>query len=224
MGWENEMGASDRRIAALLRQVATQDVVELRQEMAVAKRVAAQAYVAEQYGFEYGEARREGHNKQVLAVYLYRDPRPEARAREAATIAAYPQAGMGGAVPGLKPGTLSPLPEAEAAVALMKDRIGYDVMAKAADKGQKRFAYAMTGVAAAVFLLMGKWVEGVVVGAVLAAFLVGAFRLSDVRRQRVADRLTAGGFTAVTDEHGRRRFLRPGQQLPGHANPFTPRP
>ncbi|WP_147986754.1 hypothetical protein [Streptomyces sp. t39] len=215
------MNASDKRIASLLRQIATQDVVELRQEASVAKRVAAQAYVAEQYGFSYGEAWREGHNKSVLAVRLYRDPRPEARAREAATIAAHPEAGMGGPVPGLKPGTLSPLPEAEAAVAVLKDRIGYDVMAQPTGPSQKRFAYAMIGVVAVIFLAMGKWVEALAVSAVLAAFLAGAFRLSDVRRQRIADRLTAAGLTAVTDEHGRRRFLPPGQQLPGHANPFA---
>lgn len=68
------MGASDRRIAALLRQVATQDILVLRQEMSLAKRLAAQAYVAEQCGFEYGEARREGPRQQILVVHIPRHP------------------------------------------------------------------------------------------------------------------------------------------------------
>ncbi|MGW0704290.1 hypothetical protein ACWD0A_34430 [Streptomyces sp. NPDC002867] len=215
------MGASDRRIASLLRQIATQDVVVLRQEMAIARQIAAQVYVAEQYGFEYGEARREGPRKQVLAVYMYRDPRPEARVREAATIAAFPEAGRGGASPGLQPGTLQPTAEAQEAVDRIKDRIGYDVMAKAADAGQKAVAWGMCGVLVVVLLLAQMYVGALVGGAALAAFLLGAFKVGEVRRQRIAQRLTAAGFTAVRDEHGRDRFLRPGQQLPGHVNPFA---
>ncbi|MEU1281205.1 hypothetical protein [Streptomyces sp. NPDC005805] len=214
------MGASDRRIAALLRQIATQETVDIRHEHSVTGRVAAQVYLVEQYGFEYGEAWREGARKEILVARMYRDPRPEARAREAATIAAYPEAGTGGAAPGLRPGTLKPTDEAAEAVARIKDRIGFDVMAGAAAKGQQVFAYACVGVFVLMLLVLGHWLGALLGGAALAGFLFGAFRLGGVRRQRIAERLTAAGFTAVTDEHGRTRFLRPGQQLPGHANPF----
>ncbi|MFD9608644.1 hypothetical protein ACFWWS_04690 [Streptomyces sp. NPDC059083] len=34
-------------------------------------------------------------------------------------------------------------------------------------------------------------------------------------------RLEAAGFTPVTDENGRKRYVPPGGQLPGHGNPFA---
>lgn len=212
---------ADRKAAELLRQIASEDVVVLRHEMSIAKKLAAQAYVVEQYGFEYGEAWREGPNKQTLTVHMYRDPRPEARRREAATIAAFPEAGNGGAVPGMQPGSLKPTAEAQEAVARLKDLIGFDVMSKGADKKQKAVAWGCCGVLVLTLLLAGMYVGALAGGALMAAFLAGAFKLSTVRRQRLAQRLQDAGFVPVQDERGRQRFLRPGQQLPGHANPFT---
>ncbi|WP_143650851.1 hypothetical protein [Streptomyces phaeoluteigriseus] len=54
-----------------------------------------------------------------MQVRMYRDPRPDARVREAATITTHPQAGNGGTVPGLEQGSLKPLPEAVGAVAVL---------------------------------------------------------------------------------------------------------
>ncbi|WP_175408127.1 hypothetical protein [Streptomyces sp. TRM64462] len=212
---------ADRTISKLLRQIATQDVVEITDSATATGRVAAQVYFVEQYGFAYGEAQRHGHNKQLLTAFLYRDPSPEARAREAAAIAAHPRAGNGGAAPGLRPGTLKPLPEAEAAVALAKDRIAFDVMAQAAGPRQKAMAWAMLGVAVAAILITGKYLVALGTGVVLGGLLMGFFTLGEARRRKLAQRLTAAGFVAVRDEHGVQRFLAPGQQLPGHANPFA---
>lgn len=214
----------DSTVSGLLRQIATQDFVELRNEMGRAGKLAVQAAVVEQYGFEYAEAWRAGgtgQNDPTLVVHMYRDARPEARAREAATIAAFPQAGQGGAVPGLRPGTLKPLPEMEQAVAHLKDRIGFDAMADAASAAQKRIAWGGMGVVVLMLLILGHYLGALIGGALLSGFLLFAFRIGDVRRRKITERLTAAGFAAVRDEHGRQRFLRPGQQLPGHANPFA---
>ncbi|WP_327262782.1 hypothetical protein OG444_15790 [Streptomyces sp. NBC_01232] len=211
---------TERQISALLGQIARQDVVEIGPEPTV-NRVTALAHIAEQYGYAYDRAHRTGHNNSLVLVRMYRDPSPGARAREAATIAAHPQAGNGGTVPGMRPGTLKPLPEVQESVALMKDRITLDVMAQAADKRQKTIAWGSCGALVLVLLLVGMPVGALAGGAALAAFLGGAFKLGAVRRQRIAQRLTDAGFVPVRDAAGRQRFLQPGQQLPGHANPFT---
>ncbi|MGW3326772.1 hypothetical protein [Streptomyces virginiae] len=211
---------TERQISAMLGQIARQDVVEIGPEPSLT-RVAALAHVAERYGYAYDRAHRTGHNKQLVLVRMYRDPHPEARAREAATIAAHPQAGNGGTVPGMRPGTAKPLPEAQEAVARLKDRIMLDVLAQAADKRQQTFAYGSCAVLALVLLLAGMPIGALAGGAALAAFLWGAFRLGAVRRQRIVRRLIDAGFVPVRDETGGQRFLRPGQQLPGHVNPFT---
>ncbi|MFG2977603.1 hypothetical protein ACGFYY_32020 [Streptomyces sp. NPDC048331] len=211
---------TERRTAAMLGQIARQDVVEIGPEQA-AGRVAALAHVAEQYGYAYDRAHRTGHNDLQILVRMYRDPHPEARAREAATIAAHPRAGSGGTVPGMRPGTVRPTPEAEEAVARLKDRIMLDVLAQAADGRQQAFAYGSCAVLALVLLLAGMPIGALVGGGALAALLWGAFTLGTVRRQRIARRLTDAGFVPIRDETGRQRFLRPGQQLPGHTNPFT---
>ncbi|MFE7778082.1 hypothetical protein ACFU5O_30115 [Streptomyces sp. NPDC057445] len=210
----------NRQISGMLKQVASQDVIELGPEMA-AGRVAALAHVAEHYGFEYADSHRTGQDKQLIAVRMYRDPRPEARAREAATIAAYPEAGRGGAVPGMRPGTLKPLPEAQEAVTHLKDRVAFDLMANSADKRRMGFAWICVGAVVLTLVVCGMYLAAVAGGAALAALLIGGVRIGEVRRQRITQRLRAAGFVAVQDEGGRQRFLRPGQQLPGHANPFA---
>ncbi|MGW0752476.1 hypothetical protein [Streptomyces sp. NPDC002587] len=212
----------EREISGLLRQIARKDVIEIGPSSALG-RMAALAHVAEHYGFEYGRTHRTGHKKQLALVEMYRHSGPGARAREAATIAAYPQAGNGGAVPGLCQGSFRPLPEAADAVARVKDRIMFDVLSShAADGGRKAVGYGMCAVLALVLLVSGKPFVALAGGGVFAAFLAGAFKLGDIRRQRIAQRLANAGFVPVRDERGRQSFLRPGQQLPGHANPFAP--
>ncbi|MEU2427932.1 hypothetical protein ABZ611_00150 [Streptomyces sp. NPDC007861] len=213
--------SADSRISALLKQIATQDVVVVTDEFARAGRAATLAHVVEHYGFEYGEARREGQKKQTMVVRLYRDPAPAAREREAATIAAYPDAGRGGAAPGLRPGTLKPADGAQDAVARLKDRIGFDVMTQAASARNMTFPWICVGGMVVALLVAGMYVGALAGGAALAAVLLGGVRTGELRRRRIAQRLQDAGFVAVQDESGRQRFLRPGQQLPGHANPFA---
>ncbi|MGW3326873.1 hypothetical protein [Streptomyces virginiae] len=213
----------ERHIAGLLQQIARQqDIVEIAPQ-GTAPKAAALAHVAEQYGYTYGVAYRTGFRNSLIQVRMYRDPRPDARVREAATITAHPQAGNGGTVPGLEQGSLTPLPEAVGAAAVLKDLITFDVMALyIADRSQKVKGY-LACVAVIVFLLLDDRspVEAVISGVAVALLITVAFQVGAIRRAKIAKRLTAAGFVTVRDERGNQRFLRPGQQLPGHANPFA---
>ncbi|MFJ7271474.1 hypothetical protein ACIQV3_33355 [Streptomyces sp. NPDC099050] len=212
----------ERDIAELMRQIARQDVLEIGSNATVKfVRGASLAHIAESYGFEYDETFRLGRNKEFVLVRMYRDPSPEARAREAAAITAHPRAGNGGTVPGMRQGTLKPLPEAGQAVAVMKDRIRFDIAGAAVEKRQQMTAYACCAFAAVFMAVLGKPVLALVVGVTLTAFLFGAFRFGAVRRSRIAQRLRDAGYHQVRDERGAERFLAPGRQLPGHANPFA---
>ncbi|MFE5620660.1 hypothetical protein ACFQ8S_01125 [Streptomyces virginiae] len=214
--------STERHIAGLLQQIARQeDIVEIAPQGSAPK-AAALAQVAEQYGYSYGIAYRTGFRNSLVQVRMYRDPRPEARVREAATITAHPQAGNGGAAPGLEPGSLKPLPEAVGAVAVLKDLITFDVMALyVADRGQKVKGYLACAVLTLLLLIDKSPVEAVASGGAVALLFTVAFNVGSIRRRQIAQRLTAAGFFAVRDEQGTQRFLRPGQQLPGHANPFA---
>ncbi|UUY51163.1 hypothetical protein NRK68_30410 [Streptomyces yangpuensis] len=212
----------ERHIAGLLQQIARQqDIVEIAPQGSTAK-AAALAQVAEQYGYTFGTAYRTGFRNSLVQVRMYRDPRPDARVREAATITAHPQAGNGGTVPGLAQGSLKPLPEAAGAVAVLKDLITFDVMALyIADRSQKVMGYLACAVLTVILLIDKTPIEAVASGGAVALLLTVAFEVGAIRRRKIAQRLTAAGFFSVRDEQGSRRFLRPGQQLPGHSNPFA---
>jgi hypothetical protein len=206
----------------MLQQVARQqDIVEIAPQGSTSK-AAALAYVAEQYGYTYGTAYRTGFKNSLVQVRMYRDPQPDARVREAATITAHPLAGNGGTVPGLEQGSLKPLPEAVGAVAVLKDLVTFDVMALyVADRTQKVKCYLACAVLTVLLLIDGPLVEAVASGGAVAFLCTVAFTVGAIRRGTIAQRLTAAGFLAVRDEQGDQRFLRPGQQLPGHTNPFA---
>ncbi|MFD4738015.1 hypothetical protein ACFWNR_24795 [Streptomyces virginiae] len=212
----------ERHIAGMLQQIARQqDFVEIAPQGS-ARKAAALAHVAEQYGYTYGVAYRTGFKNSLVQVRMYRDPRPDARVREAATITAHPQAGNGGTVPGLEPGSLTPLPEAVGAAAVLKDLITFDVMALyIADRRQKVICYLACAVLTLLLLIDKSPVEALLSGGAVALLMTVAFQVGAIRRAKIAQRLTAAGFLAVRDERGDQRFLRPGQQLPGHANPFA---
>ncbi|MHC3393234.1 hypothetical protein ACLQ2E_27820 [Streptomyces lavendulocolor] len=205
----------------MLQQIARQqDIVEIAPQGSTPK-AAALAYVAEQYGYTYGMAYRTGFKNSLVQVRMYRDPRPDARVREAVTITAHPLAGNGGTVPGLVQGSLKPLPEAVAAVAVLKDLITFDVMALyVADRSQKVMGYLACAVLTALLLIDTSPVEAVASGGAVALLFTVAFQTGAIRRRKIAQRLTAAGLLAVRDEQGAQRFLRPGQ-LPGHTNPFA---
>ncbi|WP_063834970.1 hypothetical protein [Streptomyces sp. NRRL F-4474] len=212
----------ERHIAGMLQQIARQqDIVEIAPQGSAPK-AAALAHVAEQYGYTYGVAYRTGFRNSLVQVRMYRDPRPEARVREAATITAHPQAGNGGTVPGLEQGSLKPVPEAVGAVQVLKDLISFDVMALyIANRGQKVKGYLACAVLTVILFIDRSPVEAVASGGAVAVLFTVAFKVGEIRRRMIARRLTAAGFLAVRDGQGGRRFLRPGQQLPGHVNPFA---
>ncbi|WP_176742673.1 hypothetical protein [Streptomyces agglomeratus] len=212
----------ERHIAGMLQQIARQqDIVEIAPQGSTLK-AAALAHVAEQYGYTYGMAYRTGFKNSLVQVRMYRDPQPDARVREAATIAAHPQAGNGGTVPGLEQGSLKPLPEAVGAVAVLKDLVTFDVMAQyVADRRQKVLVYLACAVLTALLLIDSSPVEAVASGGAAALLFTVAFKVGEIRRGQIAQRLTGAGFLAVRDEQGGQRFLRPGQQLPGHTDPFA---
>ncbi|WP_328965303.1 hypothetical protein [Streptomyces virginiae] len=206
----------------MLQQIARQeDVVEIAPQGSAAK-AAALAHVAEQYGYTYGMAYRTGFKNSLVQVRMYRDPRPDARVREAATITAHPRAGNGGTVPGLEQGSLKPLPGAVGAAAVLKDLITFDVMAMyIANRSQKVKSYLACAALTGLMLLDRSPVEAVASGGAVALLFTVAFKVGEIRRAKISQRLTAAGFLAVRDEQGGQRFLRPGQQLPGHTNPFA---
>ncbi|MGP3690443.1 hypothetical protein ACTVZO_38090 [Streptomyces sp. IBSNAI002] len=212
----------ERHIAGMLQQIARQqDIVEIAAQGSTPK-AAALAYVAEQYGYAYGMAYRTGFKNSLVRVRMYRDPHPDARVREAATIAAHPQAGNGGAVPGLEQGSLKPLPGAAGAVAVLKDLVTFDVMALyVADRSQKVKGYLACAVLTALLFIERSPVEAVASGGAVALLVTVAFNVGTIRRRKIAQRLTDAGFLTVRDEQGVQRFLRPGRQLPGHTNPFA---
>ncbi|WP_143196878.1 hypothetical protein [Streptomyces sp. CB00455] len=212
----------ERHIAGMLQQIARQqDIVEIAPQGSTPK-AAALAHVAEQYGYTYGMAYRTGFKNSLVQVRMYRDPQPDARVREAATITAHPQAGNGGTAPGLEQGSLKPLPEAVGAVGVLKDLITFDVMALyVADRSQKVMGYLACAVLTVLLLIDRSPVEAVASGAAVALLITVAFKVGAIRRGKIAQRLTDAGFLAVRDEQGDQRFLRPGQQLPGHAHPFA---
>ncbi|WP_411075802.1 hypothetical protein [Streptomyces sp. cmx-4-7] len=210
----------ERHIAEVLEQIARQqDIIEITPQGSASK-AAALAHMAEQYGYTYGMAYRTGFKNSLVQVRMYRDPGPDARVREAAAIAAHPRAGNGGTVPGLKRGSLKPLPEAAGAVAVLKDLVTFDVMALyVADRSQKLLVYLACAVLSVLMFVDNRSpVEAVASGGAVALLCTVAFKVGTVRRRMITQRLTAAGFLAVRDEQGDRRFLRPGQQLPGHSN------
>ncbi|MGW7053555.1 hypothetical protein [Streptomyces sp. NPDC054887] len=212
----------ERHIAGMLQQIARQqDIIEIAPQGTTPK-AAALAHVAEQYGYTYGMAHRTGFKNSLVQVRMYRDPQPDARVREAATIAAHPQAGNGGSVPGLEQGSLKPLPEAVAAVAVLKDLVTFDVMALyVANRREKVLCYLACAVLTVLLLIDKSPVEAVASGGTVALLCTVAYKVGAIRRRKIAQRLTAAGFLEVRDEQGGRRFLRPGQQLPGRTDPFT---
>ncbi|MFJ6485456.1 MULTISPECIES: hypothetical protein [unclassified Streptomyces] len=214
--------SAERQISGMLRQIARQqDVIEIGPQGSRPK-AAALAHVAEQYGYVYGSAHATGYKDAQILLRMYRDPSPEARSREAATLTAHPRAGIGGTAPGLEPGSLKPVPEAAGAVAVLKDLIAFDLAARfVTSRGQMVLCYLGCVLVTALQLATGPLVEAVATGASLVVFLTVALKAGQIHRAKLARRLREAGFFAVRDEQGRQRFLRPGQQLPGHANPFA---
>ncbi|MFC7844681.1 hypothetical protein [Streptomyces sp. NPDC057382] len=203
------MSLADRQIAALMRQIATQDMIEMIHPFAEWRTFGALTYIAECYGFRYAGVRLVGKQK-MAHIQLVRDTDPAAQQRAAVCRAAFPDPGPGRPAPGMHLGSLTPVPEAQADVDLVTTLIRYDAAGAAADRRQ---LLAMAWAGPALFLLLavvtGKYAVLLPLAVLTPAFLLGALRINTVRRAKLAERLVAAGCTPVRDEAGRERFVRP---------------
>ncbi|MGW2173641.1 hypothetical protein ACWC1C_24275 [Streptomyces sp. NPDC001705] len=205
---------SKRQTQKMLRLMASGEPVELTSPMASVKKLAKLAFVAQQFGYEYADARQGGGSNGSLTMLLLPDPSPQARARAAQNWAQYPNAGDGVSVPPLVPDAFE----------LLKARINFDLTGKSAEK---RMGYGALGVTIGCVVLAyrsGGSSDDFVVAAVLwlavLAILGVGFLVTRRRNAKFAVRLQAAGFVPTADETGRVRYLPPGGQLPGHGNPF----
>ncbi|KAA0935510.1 hypothetical protein [Streptomyces apricus] len=180
------MKRTERRVATLLRQLATRDVVVLDDAGGSPRRLAALTYIAVQYGFRYDGAHRTGH---TLRVRLVRDPSPEARERGTAALGRL----AAGRAPGMRPGTLKPLPDVAPAVELLRARIEFDALDE--DPDLRRKALFMTASAAAMTLVLIPvgWRVSLTTGFAMAAVFAVFLRLEMVRKDRLARRLRSAG-------------------------------
>ncbi|GAA2621895.1 hypothetical protein [Streptomyces vastus] len=203
---------SQRQLQKMFRLMGSGEPVELTSAMASVKKLARLAFVAEQFGYQYADVRQGGQGNS-LKMLIVPDPSPQAQTRAAQNWAQYPQAGDGKSLPPFVPDALE----------LLKARINFDLTGKSAEKRMGFGAIGVTvgmaiGVARAsgdgVTYVIGMWV-------LLMAILGVGFFVTRKRNAKFAARLQAAGFTPVTDETGRVRYLPPGSQLPGHANPFA---
>ncbi|MCX5421174.1 hypothetical protein [Streptomyces sp. NBC_00078] len=206
---------SKRQVRNMLRLMAGGEPVELTSPMASVKKLSRLAFVAQQFGYEYVDARHTGSRNNALKMLIAPDPNPQARARAAQNWAQYPNASDGVSLPPLVPDALE----------LLKARIQFDLTGKNAEK---RMGYAALGVTVACgiagYRAGGEALDFVVAGIVwlifMAIFGIGLL-VTRKRNAKFARRLQAAGFMPMTDETGRVRYLPPGLQMPGQANPFA---
>ncbi|MFI7346710.1 hypothetical protein ACIBSR_10625 [Streptomyces sp. NPDC049936] len=205
---------SKRQTQKMLRLMASGEPVELTSPMASVKKLAKLAFVAQQFGYEYADARQGGGSNGSLTMLLVPDPSPHARARAAQNWAQYPNAGDGVSVPPLVPDAFE----------LLKARINFDLTGKSAEK---RMGYGALGVTIGCVVLAYRsggssddFVVAAVIWLAVLAILGVGFLVTRKRNARFAARLQAAGFVPTADETGRVRYLPPGGQLPGHGNPF----
>lgn len=182
------MNRAERRIRALLQQLAERDFVVLSDLGGSPRRLAVLTYVAERHGFRYAEAHRVGRALQVHLVRV--EPAESAESvRSAQSADTRPQ--DSGSVPGLRPGTLRPLPEAARALRRLRDRIELDAMAD--DLSVRTRALIMTGCALfiALWFLVFGWRSALAGFAVADALFMGCLYLEVVRRRKLARRVHA---------------------------------
>ncbi|MGX1910247.1 hypothetical protein ACWIID_15505 [Streptomyces phaeochromogenes] len=205
---------SNRQVQKMFRLMASGEAVEVASPMASVKKLARLAFVAQQFGYEYADVRQGGGHNSGLKMLIVPDPGPHARQRAAQNWAQFPQAASGGPLPPFVPDALE----------LLKARINFDLTGKSAEK--RMLFGALGGTVGCVVLALRTGGDGVafagsgIVWALLLGVLGIGFAVTRKRNAKFAARLRAAGFTPVTDETGRVRYLPQGAQVSGHANPF----
>ncbi|MFE7515838.1 hypothetical protein ACFU8I_32100 [Streptomyces sp. NPDC057540] len=202
-----------KHVRKMLRQMESGETVELTL-MTTMGGLTRLAFLAEQFGYAYADLNDAGGK---MALLLVPDPSPQARACAAENRARYPRAADGGSLPPLVP----------EAIEILKARMVLDLGRKHSPRQQLAFIVVLLILGAVD--LGADFGEGTVDALTIAGvFLLAMAVLTSVmfvisRRLNVTytARLEAAGFTPVTDENGRKRYLPPGGQLPGHGNPFA---
>ncbi|MFD8819197.1 hypothetical protein ACFV23_48910 [Streptomyces sp. NPDC059627] len=207
---------SARQVRKMFQLMAGGEPVELTNAWASVKKLARLAFFAQQFGYEYADARHTGSRNNVLKLLIVPDHSPQGRARAAQNWAQHPNAADGVSLPPLVPD----------AVELLKARIQFDLTGKNAEKRMLLGAGGLTlglvlaaaraGGSAGAFLVSG------VVWVVLMAVLGLGFFVTRGRNAKFAQRLQAAGFVPVTDQSGRVRYLPPGAPMPMPAPTPTP--
>ncbi|MFC8565366.1 hypothetical protein ACFUIW_06300 [Streptomyces sp. NPDC057245] len=205
---------SRRQTQKMLGLMASGEPVQLTSPMASVKKLAKLAFTAQQFGYEYADARQGGGTNGSLTMLLVPDPSPQARSRAAQNWAQYPNAGDGVSLPPLVPDAFE----------LLKARINFDLTGKNA---QKRMGFAVLGATVGCAVLgvraggeSGDFVMAGIFWLVVMVALGIGLLVTRARNTKFAARLQAAGFVPVADETGRVRYLPPGGQFPGHGNPF----
>ncbi|MCG7207156.1 hypothetical protein [Streptomyces arenae] len=199
---------SARQVRKMFQLMASGEPVELTNAWSSVKKLARLAFVAQQFGYEYADARHAGSRNSVLKLLIVPDHSPQGRARAAQNWAQFPNAADGVSLPPLVPD----------AVELLKARIQFDLTGKNAEKRMLISAGAITlGLIFAAVRNGGGTgpvvISGVVWGIAMAFIGLGFF-VTRGRNGKFAQRLQAAGFMPVTGEGGRVRYLPPGTPMP----------
>ncbi|MFD3586474.1 hypothetical protein [Streptomyces sp. NPDC058683] len=199
---------STRQVRKMFQLMAGGEPVELTNPWSSVKKLARLAFIAQQFGYEYADARHAGSRNNVLKLLIVPDHSPQGRARAAQNWAQYPNAADGVSLPPLVPD----------AVELLKARIQFDLTGKNAEK---RMLFGAGGITLGLVLAAaraggsaGAFVVAGVVWVILMAVMGLGFFVTRGRNAKFAQRLQAAGFVPVREESGRVRYLPPGTPMP----------
>ncbi|MFG2953578.1 hypothetical protein ACGF5O_07605 [Streptomyces sp. NPDC048291] len=209
---------SARQVRKMFQLMAGGEPVELTNAWSSVKKLARLAFFAQQFGYEYADARHTGSRNNVLKLLIVPDHSPQGRARAAQNWAQYPNAGDGVSLPPLVPD----------AVELLKARIQFDLTGKNAEKrlllGAGGITLGLVLAAARAGGSAGAFVVSGVVWVLLMAVMGLGFFVTRGRNAKFAQRLQAAGFVPVTGEGGRVRYLPPGTPIPMQQGPMQQGP
>ncbi|MBC9731204.1 hypothetical protein [Streptomyces sp. TRM68367] len=184
--------------------------VEVKPAMSTMKNLTRLVFTAQQFGYEYADIWQGGGPQgNGLVILIVPDPSPQSRARAAQNWAQYPNASDGGALPPLVP----------EAVELLKARITFDITAMYTNKQLILLSgFAAVPLAVPIGFALSAGTTAIVlagtVWAALMALLPVGFAVNRHYRTKYAALLLAAGYTPMTDQNGRLRYVPPGGRLP----------